>query len=104
MQTKPGYKTTEFYLSAAAMLIGVLLMSGIFDCTQVIEAATLTIMNSCSPTVALVSKVLGALSSMLGGLGYTYVRGRTKTGEAAAIVAIAAAGATVSPTSPSQQG
>jgi hypothetical protein len=57
---KPGYKTTEFWLSVAAAVVGATLASG------VIPAA--------SPWV----KVLGVAAMALASLGYSYSRGKAK--------------------------
>ena len=65
---KPGYKTTEFYLTLLAQLIGALMVSGLLELT------TTTIDNQIAGVVAMV------LSSM----GYTASRAWTKAGEAKA--------------------
>lgn len=57
---RPGWKTSEFWVSVAAMLIGALLASDLFP--------------SDSPTV----KVLGVLASVLGALGYQVSRAVVK--------------------------
>ena len=62
--TKPGYKTTEFWLSLAAMLIGALLASGILD--------------PADPTSAKVLQLVGMISSMLTALGYGVTRTMAK--------------------------
>lgn len=57
---KPGYKTTEFWLSLAAILVGVLLSSGVIaDDSQA-------------------AKMLGLASSLLGSLGYVANRAHVK--------------------------
>ena len=68
MEPKKGYKTTEFWLSLAATLVGALLASG-----AVADGSVW-------------AQGLGAISSVLGALGYTYVRGRTKAAHTAALV------------------
>ena len=63
METKPGYKTTEFWLSAVATLIGIVLASGAMD------------------TVAAdswVTKVVGGVVAVLAALGYTASRAKVK--------------------------
>lgn len=62
---KPGYKTTEFWLSLAAMIIGAILASGAIENNLVLQA-------------------LGMAATVLGGLGYTAGRSITKIGEAKA--------------------
>jgi len=62
--SKPGYKTTEFWLSTAAMLLGTLFASGLL-----VEG---------SP----VMKVAGLVATALGAVGYTVVRGSVKKAEA----------------------
>ena len=62
---KPGFKTTEFWLSIAAMLVGALLSSGAI---------------SHDPTL----QVLGFISSTLAALGYTAGRSFVKGSEAKA--------------------
>jgi hypothetical protein len=58
---KPGYKTTEFWLSLAAMLIGALLAADVF------------------PSDSPVLKILGVVSSILGALGYQVSRAIVKS-------------------------
>lgn len=69
---KPGYKTTEFWLTVAALVVGVLLGADVFPID--------------SPAV----KILGMASSILGVLGYQVQRGLVKASgnKAAAIVAV----------------
>jgi len=57
---KPGYKTTEFWLSLAAMVIGAAMASGAFG-----DESTL-------------GKIVGLAASVLGALGYTITRGAVK--------------------------
>lgn len=70
---KPGYKTTEFWLSLAAIIVGALIASGVI------------------PTDSSWMKLLGMASSVLATLGYTGARVLTKGTELknAAITAIA---------------
>lgn len=58
---KPGYKTTEFWLSAAASVLGALFASGALS-----DGST-------------VAKVAGLAASVLGALGYTVSRGMVKS-------------------------
>lgn len=58
---KPGYKTTEFYLCAITVIVGILMGSGAF-------AETSTVYN-----------ILGFVSSTLATLGYTYSRAKIKS-------------------------
>lgn len=60
---KPGWKTTEFWLSLVATIVGVLLASGVF--TDDSWAA----------------KALGVAAATLSALGYTWARGSLKSGE-----------------------
>jgi hypothetical protein len=53
MMDKPGYKTTEFWLSMAAIIVGALLASGVL------------------PADSVWLKVAGIVSSVLGAIGYT---------------------------------
>jgi hypothetical protein len=57
---KPGYKTTEFWLTLATTAVGALLASG------VIEAGSAW------------DKAIGVVVSVLGALGYTVARGMAK--------------------------
>lgn len=61
--TKPGYKTTEFWLSMAAVLCGALMASGIFEGLGQDHWAV---------------KVVGLATTVLGALGYTAARGIVK--------------------------
>lgn len=65
---KPGYKTTEFWLSTAAMLVGTLLSLGVF------------------PSEGPVMKILGVAAIVLSLLGYQVTRAGVK--KAAAILLI----------------
>ena len=57
---KPGYKTTEFWLTSAAALLGLLFASGaISDGSQI-------------------DKVLGMAATVLSGMGYSISRGISK--------------------------
>lgn len=60
---KPGYKTTEFWLSLAAMVIGALASSGL-----IIDGSVW-------------AKIVGVVGSVLGALGYTAARAYAKMGE-----------------------
>ena len=60
--TKPGYKTTEFYLSTAAAVLGAVMASGLVP--------------SAGPWAQLVGIAAVVLSSM----GYTVSRGMAKSG------------------------
>jgi hypothetical protein len=52
----PGYKTTEFWLSLAAMVVGAALASGVF------------------PSESGMEKILGLAATILAQLGYTVSR------------------------------
>ena len=60
---KPGWKTTEFWLSVMALLVGALIASGAFA-----DGGTL-------------AQVLAFAASALTALGYTVARGLAKKGE-----------------------
>ena len=68
---KPGYKTTEFWLSIAAMVVGAVLASGAVSNELVLQA-------------------LGVVATVLGSLGYSVTRGVTKAGDSKAAAASAA--------------
>lgn len=59
---KSGYRTTEFWLSAVATLLGVILASG-----AVLEGGV-------------VAQIVGGLLSVLSSLGYTAARAKVKAG------------------------
>lgn len=63
---KPGYKTTEFWVTAVAQVIGILALFG------VIEPAKANILSD-----ALV-QVVGGLMAALSALGYSISRGQAK--------------------------
>jgi hypothetical protein len=85
---KPGYKTTEFWLTILAMLVGVLLSSDVF------------------PDGGPVVKGLGLVASILGLLGYQVQRGLVKASgnKAAAFVEAAKAAPAANPSQPSTSG
>ena len=60
---KPGWKTSEFWLSFVAVLIGAVFASGMLDAL---------------PADSAVLKIVGLISSVLGALGYTAARGFVK--------------------------
>ena len=59
---KPGYQTTEFWLSAAATLVGLAIASGIV------------------PTTGTWPQVVGLVTGVLGAMGYTVSRTTVKNG------------------------
>ena len=63
---KPGYKTTEFWLSVAASIVGLVLASGLF------------------PAEGEIGKIIGLAAMVLSSLGYSASRGQVKAGEARA--------------------
>lgn len=73
---KPGYKSSEFWLSLAAVAIGYLLTSGVLDSNDEGQARII--------------KGLVAIAGILGALGYSGLRTSAKksTAEAAAAIAI----------------
>lgn len=60
--TKPGYKTSEFWLTTAGMVVGTLIASG----AVAVESGTM--------------KALSFIAASLGTLGYTVIRGKLKAG------------------------
>ena len=66
MDTKPGYKTSEFWLSLAAVVVGLLYAAGVVADGSAFD------------------KVLALAASLLGALGYTVSRGGVKKASAAA--------------------
>ena len=86
---KPGYKTTEFWLSLVATVVGFVLASGA--------------LSPDDPTQAQILQVLGLVASILASLGYTAARtsAKNRTVEASAALAIAKATDAVPP-SPSE--
>ena len=63
MDTKPGYKTTEFWLSLLATLLGFLLASGVMDVV---------------PEESWIAKLIGGLVAVLATLGYSASRAKVK--------------------------
>lgn len=61
-EPKPGWKTTEFWLSLVVIIIGALLSSGLLEGTGKWQ------------------QIVGAIASVLTALGYTWTRGRVKGG------------------------
>lgn len=59
-QSKPGYRTSEFWLSSLAMLLGVVLASG------------------AMPEGGIASQIAGGVLSVLASLGYTASRTQVK--------------------------
>lgn len=62
-ETKPGYKTTEFWLSAAASVCGLLMASGVFQAGGSWD------------------KVVGLVVSALAAMGYAASRGSVKANQ-----------------------
>lgn len=61
---KPGYKTTEFWLTLAAVAVGALLASGVVG------------------DESMVAKIAGVAQATLAQLGYTWSRGSVKAAAA----------------------
>lgn len=61
---KPGYKTTEFWLTLVASLVGLALASGLI------------------PVESEMFKIVGLAGSVLTSMGYQVSRGTAKAGEA----------------------
>lgn len=85
METRPGWKTTEFYLSLAAVIIGAVMASGALEGLGGDHW---------------VVKVIGIVASVLGALGYTVARGFVKAGDAKAGAVAAAVVASQDPPKP----
>lgn len=79
-EQKPGWKTSEFWLSMGAIIIGGVMASGVLDSLGGDHWAV---------------KVVGIVASILGALGYTATRGFVKVSKnkADALTAIAKNGA-----------
>lgn len=60
METKPGWKTSEFWLTAISMAVSLAFASGLI------------------PTDSAIDKLLGLIAAALGGLGYSVSRGLAK--------------------------
>jgi hypothetical protein len=60
MNTKPGYKTTEFWLSALAMILGLVGASG------------------AVPEGGIAAQIIGGTLAILAQLGYTAARAQVK--------------------------
>ena len=82
-----GYKTTEFWLSLIAVLVGALMASGVFDCTT----------GSCPDWQNGAAKLCGIVATVLGALGYNVSRTKLK---AAATEAVSLIAANPNPTEP----
>jgi hypothetical protein len=63
-ETKPGYKTTEFWLSLLATLLGFLLASGVMD---------------AAPEESWIAKLIGGVVAVLATLGYSASRAKVKS-------------------------
>ena len=61
-EVKPGYKTTEFWLTVLADLVGLALMSGLIADTGT------------------VGRIVGGAVAVLATLGYSAARAKTKSG------------------------
>ena len=59
---KPGYKTTEFWLTLLAMIVSTMIAAGVFGEGPILQG-------------------LGIVSAILAKLGYTASRGKAKLGE-----------------------
>ena len=64
-EVKPGYKTTEFWLSLLAILLGFVLSSGAMD---------------SAPADGWITKLIGGAVAVLTTMGYNAARAKTKSG------------------------
>ena len=64
ISTKPGYETTEFWLSLLATLLGFLLASGAMDAV---------------PEESWIAKLIGGVVAVLATLGYSASRAKVKS-------------------------
>jgi hypothetical protein len=62
METKPAYKTTEFYVSVLAMIVGLLASSGVLAAGSIY------------------AQIVGIIASALVAMGYSMARGVAKSG------------------------
>ena len=90
---KPGYKTTEFWLTIVAQVVGLLLMSGAFDCQPGAE---------CPAWMGTMTKLLGMASMLLSGLGYQFSRGAVKGKEAIGAAIVESVANSANPPKPPQ--
>lgn len=70
--TKPGWKTTEFWITLLVTLISALLASGA--------------LSDADPTQHKILQAIGMISALLASMGYTAVRGFTKASDSKAAV------------------
>ena len=63
-KTRPGFKTTEFYFTLIATLIGLLMASGVIEAGSVWD------------------KAVGMAAMVLASMGYSTSRGKVKAAEA----------------------
>ena len=70
---KPGYKTTEFWLSLIAMIVGAVMSSGLLEQTSTDWD----------------NKIVGLIAMILGGLGYTVARSFVKVNTAEKVTELA---------------
>jgi len=60
---KPGYRTSEFWLSLAAAVVGLLMMSGVLGAGTQME------------------QIAGMAAQVLATMGYSFSRGKAKSAE-----------------------
>jgi len=60
--TKPGYKTTEFWLTLGAIIVGAVLQDSGIENAHVLKSLTI-------------------ISSVLAAMGYTFMRTKAKNGQ-----------------------
>jgi hypothetical protein len=80
---KPGYKTTEFWLTTAASVLGAVTASGVI------------------PSDSPFAQIVGLIVSLLATMGYQYQRGVEKTTASKTAAIISAAGS--QPANPTQK-
>lgn len=87
---KPGWKTSEFWLSLFAVLLGALFASGLLACP----------VEGCTGMLAVVVKLAGLATTLLGAFGYNVSRTMVKNANSNAVASIALGQAALVPVNP----
>lgn len=73
METKPGWQTTEFWLTLATQVVGILLLVGVISPEQS------QVLNEAMPQIAGgVGELIGGIMMAAGAFGYSRSRGEAK--------------------------